>query len=81
MRFGQQVFGISPGLNTPRFHDHQAVGELADFVHDAAYIEDGLSLLVQDFTFEDGMLTQILKLKRRVVLERYRDVIEKLYVT
>lgn len=33
----------------------------------------------EDFTTENGMLTPTLKLKRRVVLERYKDAIESLY--
>jgi long-chain acyl-CoA synthetase len=33
----------------------------------------------EDFTTENGMLTPTLKLKRRVVVERYKDVIESLY--
>ena len=37
------------------------------------------ALIPKDFTFADGELTHTLKLKRRVVEERYRDAIEKLY--
>ncbi|MHA1720207.1 MAG: AMP-dependent synthetase/ligase [Promethearchaeota archaeon] len=33
----------------------------------------------KDFTLENGMLTQTLKLKRRKVLEQYRDILENLY--
>jgi long-chain acyl-CoA synthetase len=33
----------------------------------------------QDFTTDNGMLTPTLKLKRRVVLQRYNDAIESLY--
>lgn len=36
-------------------------------------------LLERDFSVEDGTLTPSLKVKRRAVLERYRDVIEQLY--
>ncbi len=36
--------------------------------------------LTEGFTSENGMLTQTLKLKRRVVLEKYRDRIEALYI-
>ena len=38
-----------------------------------------VALLPRDFTFDDGSLTFTLKLKRRVVEEHYRDVIERLY--
>jgi len=37
------------------------------------------ALLANDFTFDDGSLTFTLKLKRRVVEQKYRDVIESLY--
>ena len=38
------------------------------------------ALLPEDFTFDAGTLTFTLKLKRRVVEEKYRNVIESLYV-
>jgi len=37
------------------------------------------ALIEKDFTFVDGELTHTLKLKRRVVEQRYHDVIESLY--
>ena len=37
------------------------------------------ALLPQDFTFDNGSLTFTLKLKRRVVEEKFHDVIEHLY--
>ncbi|MBP8979662.1 MAG: long-chain fatty acid--CoA ligase [Syntrophobacterales bacterium] len=35
--------------------------------------------LKENFTLENGLLTQTMKLKRRVVVERYRDLIEAQY--
>jgi long-chain acyl-CoA synthetase len=37
------------------------------------------ALLPEDFTFDNGALTFTMKLKRRVVEQQYRDVIDKLY--
>jgi long-chain acyl-CoA synthetase len=37
------------------------------------------ALLPEDFTFDNGSLTFTLKLKRRVVEEKYREIIDKLY--
>lgn len=37
-------------------------------------------LLSEDFSFDNGSLTYTLKLKRRVIEERYRELIERLYV-
>lgn len=37
------------------------------------------ALLPEDFTFDNGSLTFTLKLKRRVVEQKYKDVIDKLY--
>lgn len=36
-------------------------------------------ILPNDFTVEDGSLTPTLKVKRKVVAERYKDVIDKMY--
>lgn len=36
-------------------------------------------LLSENFTLENGLLTQTMKLKRRVVLQKYHDMIESLY--
>jgi long-chain acyl-CoA synthetase len=35
--------------------------------------------LSEPFTLENGMLTQTMKLKRRVIMEKYNDQIEALY--
>src|ERR1700720_2793966 len=37
------------------------------------------ALLPEDFTFDNGSLTFTLKLKRRVVEQQYREIIDKLY--
>ncbi len=37
------------------------------------------ALLDREFTFDGGELTFTLKLKRRVIAERYADLIERLY--
>ncbi|MBI3670053.1 MAG: hypothetical protein HY237_09780 [Acidobacteria bacterium] len=36
-------------------------------------------MLDEDFTFDNGGLTYTMKLKRRVVEERYDDIIDRLY--
>ena len=38
-----------------------------------------IALLENEFTIEGGELTPTLKVKRRVIDDKYRDVIEKLY--
>ena len=38
-----------------------------------------LIFLSETFTLDNGMLTQTMKLKRRVVLEKYKDQIDASY--
>ncbi|MGA3280992.1 MAG: long-chain fatty acid--CoA ligase [Smithella sp.] len=42
-------------------------------------IPKGFIFIDQPFSLENGMLTQTMKLKRRIVFEKYKDEIEKLY--
>jgi long-chain acyl-CoA synthetase len=37
------------------------------------------AILDHDFSFQDGEITYTMKLKRRVIEQRYQDVIESLY--
>jgi long-chain acyl-CoA synthetase len=55
--------------------------EVTRLTHDLAQYEKikRFALLDKDFTFDDGQLTYTLKLRRRVIEERYRDAIEQLY--
>ncbi len=38
-----------------------------------------VSIVAEEFTIESGMLTPTMKVKRKIVEERYRDVIEDMY--
>ncbi len=37
------------------------------------------AFILEDFTLDNGMLTQTMKLKRQVVMEKYGDILENLY--
>jgi long-chain acyl-CoA synthetase len=39
-----------------------------------------ISVIAEELTIESGMLTPTMKVKRRIVEDRYRDVIEQMYV-
>ena len=38
-----------------------------------------IKLIKEEFTIENGMLTPTLKLKRKKILEKYKEDLEKLY--
>jgi long-chain acyl-CoA synthetase len=76
------------------FHDrHELVGDpkVISLVQQAIDILNGdepherqiraFALLTEDFTIESGELTPTMKVKRRVVVEKHRDVIEGMYAT
>jgi long-chain acyl-CoA synthetase len=56
-------------------------GELAAAYRDLSRVEQPKKVILVDeeFTIEDGSLTPTQKVKRRVVEERYRDVIDEVY--
>jgi long-chain acyl-CoA synthetase len=42
-------------------------------------IPQKFAFILEDFTLDNGMLTQTMKLKRQVVMEKYGEMLEKLY--
>jgi long-chain acyl-CoA synthetase len=64
----------------PEVVDHY-MGLITEIVADLAQYEKikKIALLPDEFTQESGELTPTLKVKRRVIAEKYGDVIEKLY--
>ncbi len=61
---------------------HQLIeGEIKRLTLNLAQFETikRFALLEREFTFDGGELTFTLKLKRRVIDERYREEIERLY--
>ena len=72
--------GDAEMMQSPEVHD-KIERELRKQLRDFAQFEmpKKLLLLPEDFTIEAGELTPTLKVKRRVVEQRYRDQIEALY--
>jgi long-chain acyl-CoA synthetase len=67
-------------MSSPWVHD-LIEGEIKRLTANLAQFETikRFALLDREFTFDGGELTFTLKLKRRVVEQRYADVIERLY--
>ncbi len=57
------------------------LGLMAELLADLAQYEKikKVTVLPEEFTLEAGELTPTLKVKRRVIAEKYRDVIERMY--
>ncbi|MBS1793218.1 MAG: long-chain fatty acid--CoA ligase [Acidobacteria bacterium] len=82
-------FAKNAGLNlkTPReFCAHRAIVELleqqvAELTKDLAKFEKvkKIALIEEEMTVEGGELTPTLKIKRRIVDEKYKEVIDRLY--
>ncbi len=75
-----------PNVNPDKVFDHPRVHELLD--GEIAQVNQDLSsyeqikkfqILKEDFTIENGTLTPTLKLRRKVIAERYQNEIERLY--
>jgi len=60
-----------------QFLESEALSRLDNF---ARYeMPKKVSIVAEEFTIESGMLTPTMKVKRKIVEERYRDVIEDMY--
>ena len=84
-----RVWGASKGLPTDNLETLLANPVLYKMMEDRINaLQKGLAsyeqikrftLLPREFTMESGELTNTLKIKRRVVAERYADLIDKMY--
>ncbi len=85
-----EAWALSSGV---KFRDHDALvknPKVLSLVKQAIDILNGdepherqiraFRLLTDDFTIEGGELTPTMKIKRRVVAEKYRDVIDRMYL-
>jgi long-chain acyl-CoA synthetase len=64
---------------TRKFLENEIMNQLKD-TYGNYEIPRKLIFLEEPFSLENGMLTQTMKLKRRIVFDKYKDQIEKLYV-
>jgi long-chain acyl-CoA synthetase len=84
-----EAWALSSGV---KFRDHAALvknPKVLSLVKQAIDILNGdepherqiraFTLLTDDFTIEGGELTPTMKIKRRVIAEKYKDVIDKMY--
>jgi long-chain acyl-CoA synthetase len=63
---------------TKKFLETEIVNQLKN-TYGSYEIPRKFIFIDQTFSLENGMLTQTMKLKRRVVFEKYKDQIDKLY--
>jgi long-chain acyl-CoA synthetase len=80
VRLGAEPASLRAGIGTDRIR--AIYHEIVEAVNrDLAQFEriKKFALLADDLTMDSGVLTPTLKVKRRVIEERYRDVIEDLY--
>ena len=77
---GVKVNSPQEMVASPWVHD-LIEGEIKRLTANLAQFETikRFALIDREFTFDGGELTFTLKLKRRVIAERYADVIERLY--
>lgn len=77
---GREIDGVTQVRSDPWVRD-LLTGELERLTASLAQYEKPkrFAILEQDFTYGNGLVTYTLKLKRRAIEERYRDVIERIY--
>jgi long-chain acyl-CoA synthetase len=63
---------------TKKFLETEIVNQLKN-TYGSYEIPRKFIFIPESFSLENGMLTQTMKLKRRVVFDKYKDDIEKLY--
>ncbi|MDD4356195.1 MAG: long-chain fatty acid--CoA ligase [Smithellaceae bacterium] len=63
---------------TRKFLENEIINQLKD-TYGSYEIPRKFIFIEEPFSLENGMLTQTMKLKRRVVFDKYKDQIEKMY--
>ena len=79
-RAGQNFLSTSQMISDPWVRDLLS-GEIERLTASLAQYEKPkrFALIEKDFTYADGELTYTLKMKRRIIEQRYQDVISRLY--
>ena len=77
--------GISNGSNSDLLRDPKVIGMMKELVESFNkyfnHVEQikKFELIGNEWTVDGGELTPTLKLKRKVIMEKYRDAIERIY--
>ena len=81
LRLWEQVWSIISGLLPSCWPTQRCVNDMvtSPAIEEEIEIPRKFIYLSENFTLDNGTLTQTMKLKRRVVLEQYKDQIEDLY--
>jgi len=79
--FGSHVTTIEEAMKDPKVKEYIEAGIKRANKRAAsnAQMIQKFEIVAEDFTIEGNELTPTLKLKRRIVLDKYKELIEKMY--
>jgi long-subunit acyl-CoA synthetase (AMP-forming) len=77
----ENVKTLKDAMNSPEVKNYidECISKCNEKAISRAHYIRKWAFIPKDFTMEDGLLTPTMKMKRKVIENRYQDLIEKLY--